>query len=90
MKIELYKNIFWDTQVDKQEDVTLEWINENIFPKLGVDDSDEEFIAPELDRYGRPYKWIYEGENYKVEITREYISPAKWAKKGDIVKIFEV
>lgn len=88
MKIKLAKNTYWDTELEVQNEETIEWINSNVLQKLGVNSDSEEFIIPELDKYNRPTKWIYKTDTFTIEITREYISPAKWAKKCDTVKVF--
>ena len=87
MKIELSENIFWDTQLNVQNDDTLNWINENVYNKLGL--GDPNLLIPEKDKYGRPIKWNYITDKYTIEIVREYIFPnsGKWSKKGDLINV---
>lgn len=85
--IKLAEDIYWNPDTTEQTSEASEWMNENVLSKLGADDSNPEFIAPELDQYRRPYKWVYKADDYTVEVTREYIAPVKWAKKGDTIKV---
>lgn len=89
MKIKLGENIYWDTEKEVQDVETLTWLNENVLSKLGLDDSNPDFLAPEIDSFGRPVSWKYETDNYTIKVVREYVYPnsGKWAKKGDIIKV---
>lgn len=89
MRIELSENIFWDTESVIQEEETLNWLNDNVRNKLGLDASDPNMITPELDDYGRPVRWVYVGDNFTIEIIREYIFPnsGKWAKRSDSINV---
>lgn len=90
MKIKLFDEIYWDTESTKQDDAALQWINENVISKLGADGTNSDFITPEKDVYGRPYRWAYQGDGFTVEVIRDYIAPKKWAKKGDIINVIAV
>lgn len=87
--IKLSENIYWDETSSLQSEEVTSWLGENVLSKLGVNDEDKDLIAPELDRYKRPYKWQYNGDGYTIIIEREYIAPAKWAKKCDTIKVIE-
>lgn len=87
MKIKLYEGVYWDTELEEQEQVTRDWINENVILKLGVNPSGKSFITPELDQYKRPIQWRYIGDGYIIEISREYMAPGKWAKRCDNIKV---
>lgn len=88
-RIKLDENVYWAVDSATQDESALEWVNENVTKKLGVDDSDPDFISPEKDTYGRPVRWVFKGDTYTIEIVREYIYPnsGKWAKKGDIINV---
>lgn len=89
MKIELSKGIYWDTDKEIQDTETLTWLNENVLSKLGLDDSNPDFLTPEIDNFGRPISWKYEADDYAIEVVREYMYPnsGKWAKKGDKINV---
>lgn len=83
------EGVSFDTDLPVQSQETLDWLQDNVLSKLGANDQDKEFIAPELDEYNRPYKWVFVGEGYTIEIIREYIAPGKWAKKGDTLNVIQ-
>lgn len=89
MKTKLSNGIFWDTDKVSQDAETLAWINENVLSKLGLDGSNQDFLTPEIDSFGRPFFWKYETDDYTIEVVREYIYPnsGKWAKKGDKINV---
>lgn len=89
--IKLAENIYWKVDSDTQPSETMEWVNENVLRKLGLDQSDPSFIYPEKDAYGRPIRWKYITDKYTIEVTREYIYPNsnKWARKSDKINVVE-
>ena len=88
MEIKLATGINYITDTPQQSQETSDWLQENVLSKLGANlEEDPNFITPELDHYKRPYKWVYKGKGYTIEVIREYMAPGKWAKKGDTLTV---
>lgn len=85
--IKLSENIYWDPNNDIQTEESAKWVHENVMSKLGLDDSNPNLLAPEKDEFGRPVKWEYKGDNYTIEVIREYIYPRKWAMKNTKINV---
>lgn len=90
MNIEVTTGVYWDTKSKQQSPEAYAWMREENFAKMGMSSSDADgLIAPELDKYQRPIRWVIEHDSCVVTITREYVdanSPS-WALKGDTIVI---
>lgn len=87
--IEVKEGVYWDEEAQRQSEEAMQWLKEEVLPKLAANKSDGEHIQPTYDRYGRPVEWIVVTDRCTVVIRREYVNPQSpsWGMKKDIVTV---
>lgn len=87
--IEVKEGVYWDEEAQRQSEEAMQWMKDEVLPKLAANKSDGENIQPTYDRFGRPVEWIVVTDRCTVVIRREYVNPQSpsWGMKKDIVTV---
>lgn len=87
--IEVKEGVYWDEEAQRQSEEAMQWMKDEVLPKLAANKSNGENIQPTYDRFGRPVEWIVVTDRCTVVIRREYVNPQSpsWGMKKDIVTV---
>lgn len=87
--IEVKENVFWDETAQKQSSEALQWLREDVLPRMACSRTDTDLVQPVYDRYNRPTEWIIDAGSCLVKIVREYVKPnsTSWAMLRDKISV---
>ena len=87
--IEVKENVLWDETAQRQSDEAMQWLHEDIMPRMACSRTETDLVQPVYDAQGRPYEWRITLPTCLVTITREYVRPnsSSWAMKKDTITV---
>ena len=87
--IEVKENVFWDETAQRQSDEAIQWLHEDVIPRMACSRTETDRVQPMCDAQGRPYEWCITMPTCLVTITREYVRPnsTSWAMKKDTITV---
>ena len=87
--IEVKENVFWDETAQRQSDEAMQWLHEDIMPRMACSRAETDLVQPIYDAHNRPYEWCITMPTCLVTITREYVIPnsSSWAMKKDTITV---
>ena len=83
------ENVFCDEPAQRQSDEAMQWLHEDIMPRMACSRTETDLVQSVYDAQGRPYKWCITMPTCLVTITREYVRPnsSSWAMKKDTITV---
>ena len=87
--IEVKKHVLWDETAQRQSDEAMQWLHEDVMPRMARTRTETDLVQPVYDAQGRPYEWHIIMPTCLVTITREYVRPnsTSWAMKKDTITV---
>ena len=87
--IEVKENVLWDETAQRQSDEAMQWLHEDIMPRMACSRTETDLVQPVYDAQGRPCEWCITMPTCIVTITREYVRPnsTSWAMKKDTITV---
>lgn len=87
--IEVKENVLWDETAQRQSDEAMQWLHEDVMPRMACSRTETDLVQPVYDAHNRPYEWCITMPTCIVTITREYVIPnsSSWAMKKDTITV---
>ena len=87
--IEVKENVFWDETAQRQSDEAMQWLHEDVMPRMACSRTETDLVQPVYDAHNRPYEWCIDMPTCLVTITREYVRPnsSDWAMKKNTITV---
>lgn len=89
MLITLIDGVQWNTESSQQSEEAMQWLREEVMPRMGTQIGEFDKTEPSFDAYMRPINWEVRMPTCIVTITREYVRPnsSSWAMKKDSIVV---
>ena len=55
--IEVKENVLWDETAQRQSDEAMQWLHEDIMPRMACSRTETDLVQPVYDAHNRPYEW---------------------------------
>lgn len=87
--IEVKENVFWDETAQRQSGEAMQWLCDDVLPRMACTRTELDKVQPVYDAHNRPYEWCITMPTCLVTITREYVRPnsSSWAMKKDTITV---
>lgn len=86
--IEVKENVFWDETAQRQSDEAMQWLREDIMPRMACSRTETDLVQPVYDAYNRPVEWLIATDTCDVQILRIYTTESSsWAMDRDDVVV---
>lgn len=86
--IEVKENVFWDETAQRQSDEAMQWLREDIMPRMACSRTETDLVQPVYDAYNRPVEWIIPTDTCSIDIHRIYTTQSpSWAMDRDTIVV---